>query len=184
MSTDFSISVTHFTLPAMVPPTRVEHKTTGKQTEKQINKKLGLSILQCKENEKGVHAAAMHHSSPQPANQCQETASHQHQLAGKTQLAGCWILLGLLQRLGGHHPVSDANSPDRRYLNSWWRKAAGQPASIAEASTNDKKTASTLALLLLTSYMYWFRRRKAGHCDETPTTAKVLFTIKVLAVQT
>lgn len=32
MSTDFSISVTHFTLPAMVPPTRVEHKT-GKQIE-------------------------------------------------------------------------------------------------------------------------------------------------------
>lgn len=87
----------------------------GWSTKQQVNiwKQTDMSQNNTMHKKEGKKHAATNNL---PANQCQETASHQHQLAGLALLAGCcWILPGLLQRLlGGHHPVSDAISPDCR----------------------------------------------------------------------
>lgn len=89
-----------------------------------------------------------------PAGKCQERDSHRCQLAG---LAGCWILPGLLQRLGGHHPVSDAATPNSPYFLSSPQSASWQPISITDSPPDENKNcihissfvANRLALHLL-----------------------------------
>lgn len=155
MSTDFSMSVTHFTLPAIVPPTRVEHTVSGWRRQRPggvgggVTKQTGVYYNKCTADEK--RCATTRNI---PAGKCRERTSHRCQLAG---LAGCWILPGLLQRLGGHHPVSDAATPNSPYFLSSPQSASWQPISITDSSPDENKNcihmssfvANRLALHLL-----------------------------------
>lgn len=76
-----------------------------------------------------------------PADKWQERAGHQHELAGQARLSGSWILLRLLQRLGGHHPVSDAITPDESLFTLIAKHSVGTVCQYhRQPPANDKET--------------------------------------------
>lgn len=103
-----------------LPPTGVEHKTTGKQTEKQDPRQADAK--------RKMHAATMHQGRRLPANQCQETASHQHQLAGAGSVSRLLNPPWTAAEAGRTSPSQWCNLT--KTVFSWTRRRGGLPASL------------------------------------------------------